>query len=158
MATGVAGLAVLLAAQASFGRSIGDRALAGLITASTGGTDLVAALLAVGLGAASVADVTYLNLRERAAELAALAASGWGRAQIGRLLLTEAVITALAGSVVGAAVGLAAAGYTFGLSPLVVAGAAGAAGAGTVAAVVGTVAVLIFTSGRPLAVVLATDE
>jgi putative ABC transport system permease protein len=158
MAAGVAGLAVLLAAQVSFGRSIGDSALAGLVTASTQGTDLIAALLAVGLGAASVADVTYLNMRERAAELAALAASGWGRAQIGRLLVTEAVITALAGSAVGAAIGLAAAAYTFGLSPLVVAGAAGAAGAGTVAAVAGTATVLIFTSGRPLAAVLAADE
>jgi hypothetical protein len=158
LAVGVAGLAVLLAAQASFSRSIGDSALAGLVTASTQGTDLVSALLAVGLGAASVADVTYLNLRERAAELAALAASGWGRPQIGRLLVTEAVFTALAGSAVGAAAGLAAAAYTFGLSPLVVAGAAGAAGAGIAAALAGTAAVLIFTSGRPLAPVLAADE
>jgi ABC-type antimicrobial peptide transport system permease subunit len=158
LAAGVAGLAVLLAAQASFGRSIGDSALAGLVTASTQGTDLVSAFLAVGLGAASVADVTYLNVRERAAELAALAASGWGRSDIGRLLMTEAIITAVAGSAVGAAAGLLAAGYTFGLSALVVAGAAGAAAAGTVAALAGTVAVLIFTSGRPLAAVLAADE
>jgi ABC-type antimicrobial peptide transport system permease subunit len=158
LAAGVAALAVLLAAQASFGRSIGDSALAGLVTASTQGTDLVSAFLAVGLGAAAVADVTYLNLRERAAELAALAASGWGRAQIGRLLVTEAIITAVAGSAIGATAGLVASGYTFGLSPLVVAGAAGAAGAGTLAALTGTVAVLILASGRPLAAVLAGDE
>jgi putative ABC transport system permease protein len=158
LAAGVAALAVLLAAQASFGRSIGDSALAGLVTASTRGPDLVSAFLAVGLGAASVADVTYLNLRERAAELAALAASGWGRPQIGRLLLTEAVITALVGSAVGAAAGLVTAGYAFGLSPFVVAGAAGAAAAGTVTALIGTVAVLAAGSGRPLAAVLAADE
>jgi hypothetical protein len=72
--------------------------------------------------------------------------------------MTEAIITAVPGSAVGAAVGLLAAGYTFGLSPLVVAGAAGAAAAGTMAALAGTVAVLIFTSGRPLAAVLAADE
>jgi putative ABC transport system permease protein len=158
MAAGVAGLAVLLAAQASFGRSIGDSALAGLVTASTRGTDLVSALLALGLGAASVADVTYLNLRERSGELAALAAAGWGRLQLGRLLVTEALITAVAGSVTGAAIGLAAAAGAFGLSLAVVVGVVGAAAAGTGVALAGTAAVLFFTSGRPLAAALAADE
>jgi hypothetical protein len=95
LGVGVAALAVLLAAQASFNSSIGDSALAGLVTATTRGTDVISALLAVGLGAAAVADVTYLNLRERAGELAALEASGWGRRQIGTLLSVEGLLTAL---------------------------------------------------------------
>lgn len=157
LAVGVAGLAVLLAAQASFNSSIGESALAGVVTSTTRGTDLVSALLAVGLGAAAVADVTYLNLRERAGEFAALEASGWGRAQIGLLLAAEAFITALLGAVVGAAVGLAAAAAAFGLSWPVIAGAAAAGAGGTVIALAGTVAVLVLTSDRPLAAVLAAD-
>jgi putative ABC transport system permease protein len=158
LGAGVAGLAVLLAAQISFTRSIGDSALAGLVTASTRGTDLIAALLAVGLGAVAVADITYLNLRERSGELAALAACGWGNRQIGRLLIVEAVITAAAGSVFGAAAGLAAASVAFGLSWVVLAGAIVAAVGGTVIALAGTSAVLATATGRSLAAVLAADE
>ena len=59
----MAALAVLLAAQASFDWAIGENSgLAGLVTATTRGTDLISAVLAVGLGAAAVADVTYLKI------------------------------------------------------------------------------------------------
>ncbi len=158
LGVGVAALAVLLGAQASFNSSIGDSALAGLVTATTRGTDVISALLAVGLGAAAVADVTYLNLRERAGELAALEASGWGRRQIGMLLTLEGLLTALVGAIGGGAVGLVAASIAFGLSWPVVGGAAAAAAGGTVVALAGTAAVLLFTSDRPLAAVLAADE
>jgi putative ABC transport system permease protein len=158
LAAGVAGLTVLLAAHASFGTSIGDSELAGLVTSSTRGTDLVSALLTIALSAVAIADLTYLNLRERAGELAALAASGWGRVQIGRLLATEAVITAVAGSLLGAVLGLAVAVSAFGLSLPVFAAAIGSAVGGTVIALVATATVLILTSSRPLAATLAADE
>ena len=158
LGVGVAALAVLLATQASFNSSIGDSALAGLVTATTRGTDVISALLAVGLGAAAVADVTYLNLRERAGELAALEASGWGRRQIGTLLSVEGLLTALVGAIGGGSVGLIAAAIAFGLSWPVIAGAAAAAAGGTLVALAGTAAVLLFTSDRPLAAVLAADE
>jgi putative ABC transport system permease protein len=158
LGAGVAGLAVLLAAQISFRQSIGDSALAGLVTTSTRGTDLAAALLAVGLGAVAVADITYLNLRERSAELAALAAAGWRRAHLGRLLVTEAVLTTTAGALVGGLAGLLAAALTFGFSWPVVAGAAAAAAAGAIAALAATIAILAATTDRPLAATLAADE
>jgi putative ABC transport system permease protein len=158
LAVGVAGLAVLLAAEASFRQSIGDSVLAGLVTSSSRGADLASAVLAVGLGAASVADVTYLNLRERAAELAALAATGWGRRDLTRLLATESIAVAVLGSALGAAVGLIAASYAFGLSALVVVGALGAMGTGAAAALLGTGAVLAVTGGRSLTPALARDE
>ena len=110
LAVGVAGLTVLLAADVSFGTSIGDSELAGLVNGSTRGTDLVSALLTMALSAAGIADVTYLNLRERAGELAALMASGWGRRQLGRLLISEALVTSLAGAVVGGGARLVVAG------------------------------------------------
>jgi putative ABC transport system permease protein len=158
LAAGVAGLTVLLATHVSFGTSIGDSELAGLVTASTRGDDLVSAVLTIALSAVAIADLTYLGLRERAGELAALAASGWGRAQLGRLLATEAVITAVAGSLVGGAAGLAVAATAFGLSMAIVLAAIGAAVGGTVVALAATTVVLTFTAGRPLAAVLATDE
>lgn len=158
LAVGVAGLTVLLAAHLSFSTSIGDSVMAGLVTASTRTTDLVAVLLTIGLSATGIADLTYLNLRERAGEIATLAASGWGRWQIGRLLTTEALITALAGVIVGAGAGLALAAVAFGLS-LPVSLAAVAAGAGGLAVTLAaTLLVLVFTSGRSLAAVLAADE
>jgi putative ABC transport system permease protein len=158
LAVGVAGLAVILAAEASFRQSIGDSVLAGLVTASTRGADLASAVLAVGLGAATVADITYLNLRERAAELAALAATGWGRRELSRLLAAESLAVAVLGSALGAVVGLIAAAYAFGLSVLVVVGAVGAMGTGAAAALLGTAAVLAATGGSSLAPALARDE
>jgi putative ABC transport system permease protein len=158
LAVGVAALTVLLAAHVSFTTSIGDSELAGLVNGSTRTTDLVAALLTIALSAAGIADLTYLNLRERAAELAALAASGWGRRQLGRLLTSEAVITAVTGSVVGGAIGLTVAGVAFGLTLPVLATAAIAAAGGTAVTVAAVITVLLFTSGRPLAAVLAADE
>ena len=158
LGTGVVGLAVLLAAETSFAHSIGDSALAGLVTSSTRGTDLASAVLAVGLGAAAVADITYLNLRERAGELAALAACGWGRPQLGRLLLTESLVTAVAGSLLGAVGALLLAGYAFGLSWPVVLGVLAAAAAGVAAGLLGTSGVLVVTGGRSLTAALAVDE
>jgi len=158
LAAGVAGLTILVAAHASFRSSIGVSALAGLVTASTRGADLIAVLLTIALSATGIADLTYLNLRERAGELATLAASGWSRWQLGWLLTAEAVLSATASATIGAGVGLAASGTAFGLS-LPLAGAAAAAGAGGLAvALVATIAVLLSTSGRPLAAVLAADE
>jgi putative ABC transport system permease protein len=157
LAIGVAGLTVLLAAEVSFTHSIGDSALAGLVTATTRGTDLASALLAVGLGAAAVGDVTYLNLRERATELAALAACGWGRSELLRLLVIESLVTAVFGAVVGASAGLVLAVEAFGISGPVVAGATAAAAGGAIAAI--AVAILVISLSRQsLSAVLAVDE
>jgi hypothetical protein len=158
LAVGVAGLTVLLAAHVSFATSIGDSELAGLVNGSTRGSDLVSVLLTIALSAGGVADLTYLNLRERAGELAALAASGWGRRQLGRLLTSEAVVTAGTGSVAGAAIGLTVAGVAFGLTLPVLATAALAAAGGTAVTLAAVISVLLLTSGRPLAEVLAADE
>ena len=158
LAVGVAGLTVLLAAHVSFATSIGDSELAGLVNGSARGTDLVSVLLTIALSAAGVADLTYLNLRERASELAALAASGWGRRHLGRLLTSEAVVTSVTGSLAGAAIGLTIAGIAFGLTLPVLATAAIAASGGTAVSLTAVITVLLFTTRRPLAAVLAADE
>jgi hypothetical protein len=158
LAVGVTGLTVLLATNGAFSDSIGASKLAGLVNGSTRATDLTAVLLTIALSAAGIADVTYLNLRERSGELAALAASGWGRAQLGRLLATESLITAVIGSVAGAATGLAIADAAFGLSARIVGAAAATTLGGTTVALAATITVLICTSGRPLTAALAADE
>lgn len=158
LGAGVAGLAVLLAAQLSFRQSIGDSALAGLVTATTRPGDVLAAVLAVGLGAVAVADITYLNLRERSGELAALAACGWGRAQTGRLLAYEAVLIGATGSLAGGAAGLVAAATAFGVASAVLAGVVIAAAVGTLTALAATLVVLATAADNSLTAVLAADE
>jgi putative ABC transport system permease protein len=158
LAVGVLALTVLLAARVSFGTSIGDSTLAGLVTSSTRGADLAAALLTVGLSAVAVADLAYLGARERAAELAALAAAGWDRWHLGRLLGTEAALVAAVGSVVGAVAGQTVAGTAFGLSPAVLLAAALAAAGGILVSVAVTAAVLALTARQPVTAVLAMDE
>jgi putative ABC transport system permease protein len=133
-------------------RTVTGLAITGIVR-TPGRSAVAAAGLAVG-----VADLTYLNLRERAGELAALAASGWGRRQFGRLLTSEAVVTAVTGSDLGAAIGLTAAGFAFGLTLPVLATAAIAAAGGTAVTLAAVLTVLLLASGRPLAVVLAADE
>lgn len=93
------------------------------------------------LGAAAVADVLYLNIRDRAAELATLRAIGWTDAELGRLVGYEGLALGLVGSTTGAAVGLASAGWLIGTIPgalLLVAALVALAGA-----LVSTVAALV---------------
>jgi hypothetical protein len=158
LAVGILALTVLLAARVSFGTSIGDSALAGLVTSSTRGADLAAALLIVGLSAAAVADLAYISARERAAELAALEAAGWDRRHLRRLLSTEAALTAAVGSALGAGGGLGVASDAFGLSPLVVTVAVLAALGGVLVSTVATATVLAVTTRIPVTAALATDE
>lgn len=158
LAVGILALTVLLAARVSFGTSIGDSALAGLVTSSTRGADLAAVLLIVGLSAAAVADLAYISARERAAELAALEAVGWGRRHLRRLLGTEAALVAAVGSALGAGAGLALAGKAFGLSPLVVTVAVLAALGGVLVSAAATATVLALTTRQPVTAALAMDE
>jgi putative ABC transport system permease protein len=158
LAAGVLALTVLLAAQTSFATSIGDSSLAGLVTGTVRGTDLTAALLTITLSAAGVADLTYLASRERASELAALAAAGWNRWHLARLLGTEAALVAAASSAVAAAAGLTIAGTAFGISPGVVLAAVTAALGGLLCSVAATAAVLALTARKPLTAILSADE
>ena len=96
------------------------------------GADYVAVTATVALGVLAVADVVFLNIRERAAELATIRTFGWQESALSRLVVTEGLIIGLAGSLAGAALGLAAAAKFAGQLPAglyVAAAAAVAAGA-----------------------------
>jgi putative ABC transport system permease protein len=81
------------------------------------GVDYVAVLATVAIGVLAVADVLFLNIRERASELATIRAVGWRESALSRLVITEGLLIGMAGSVAGAAAGLAGAAQFAGAFP-----------------------------------------
>jgi putative ABC transport system permease protein len=59
------------------------------------------------LGVLGVADVLFLNIRERAPELATIRSLGWRETALARLVITEGTAIGLLGSLIGAGFGLA---------------------------------------------------
>jgi len=88
----------------------------------------------------SVADVCFLNMRERAGELASLRATGWRARDLRRMVLLEGALTGLVGSGLGGALGVGLAAWIGGR-------AVAAVGLAAVVAVGGTVAALLACAG-----------
>ncbi|MFG2564428.1 FtsX-like permease family protein [Streptomyces sp. NPDC048567] len=134
LAGGVAALVMLIGIGAAFQGEVAGSLLGNAVTVQVRTTDYVAAVITALLGAASVADVLYTNIRDRAAEYALLRATGWPDGSLTRLVLGEAALTATAGAVLGAGLAVAAcSALTGGYSPVL----------GWVAAAVAGAAVLI---------------
>jgi ABC-type lipoprotein release transport system permease subunit len=131
---GVAAFAVLLAVQLAFQGQVVGTALGNLVSVQVRGVDLVAAVLALLLGAFSVADVLAVNLRDRAGEQAVLAATGWRPVTLFRLAFTEGMVVGIVGAIAGGAVGL-------GLATILTGSALAVVPAAVVAAVIGLVLV-----------------
>lgn len=81
--------------------------LGNAVVAQARTADYLSVALTLLLGAAGAVDVLVLSLRERAADLAVLSASGWSRRELGRLALYEGAGLALLGGLTGAVAGLA---------------------------------------------------
>ncbi|WP_213450690.1 FtsX-like permease family protein [Rhizomonospora bruguierae] len=60
-------------------------------------------MLTVLLGTAAVADVVYLNTRERGAEFATLRACGWRERELARVVVYETLLIGALGAVLGVA-------------------------------------------------------
>ena len=103
---GVAAFAVLLAVQLAFQGQVVGTALGDVVSVQVRSVDIIAAVLALLLGALSVADVLAVNLRDRAGEQAVLAATGWRPATLFRLAFTEGIVVGIVGAIAGGAVGL----------------------------------------------------
>lgn len=131
---GVAAFAVLLAVQLAFQGQVVGTTLGDVVSVQVRGVDLIAAVLALLLGAFSVADVLAVNLRDRAGEQAVLAATGWRPATIFRLAFTEGMVVGIVGAIAGGAVGL-------GLAAILTGSALAVAPAAVLAAVIGLVLV-----------------
>lgn len=136
---GVAALTVLVGIERGFRGTLVGTVLGNAISVQVRGADFVAVALTIVLAGLSVADVLYLNLRERSAELATLRAVGWGDRQIATVIVLEGLGLGLLGSLAGAIAGLALGWALLGVSPLpLLVAAAIAAASGIVIAVLGS--------------------
>jgi putative ABC transport system permease protein len=135
LAIGVASLTVLLAINLAFSGVVAGTVLGDFLAAQVRSVDYAGVALALVLGAASVADILALNLRERSGELLTLSAAGWAERHLRRLVAYEGVAIGLLGSTLGAAAGLAAAGQLGQADLGDLAGAAAGAAVGGVAIV-----------------------
>ncbi|MGS2613752.1 FtsX-like permease family protein, partial [Micromonospora sp. LZ34] len=117
LAIGVAALTVVAAVGYAFRGAIVGSLLGDTVSLSVRGADTLAAVATVLLGAAAVADVLYLNIRDRAAELAALRATGWTDLALGRLVGYEGLLLGGLGALAGAGLGVAGAAWLVGDVP-----------------------------------------
>jgi putative ABC transport system permease protein len=143
LAVGVAALTILLAIQRAFEGTLVGTVLGSALSLQVRGSDYIAVGLTIALAALAIADVLYLNLRERAAEFVTLRSIGWAERHLALVVLSEAAVLGLLGSVVGAVVGIAIGAMVFGV-PL------GPLGLTAGAAIVGGTAVAVATSIVPL--------
>ncbi|MET8836173.1 FtsX-like permease family protein [Micromonospora sp. NPDC004540] len=117
LAIGVAALTLVAAAAYAFRGAIVGSLLGDTVSLSVRGADALAAAATVLLGAGAVADVLYLNIRDRAAELATLRATGWTDAALARLVAYEGFLLGALGALAGAGLGLGGAAWLVGDLP-----------------------------------------
>jgi putative ABC transport system permease protein len=131
LAVGIAALTLLAAVTFAFRGVVVGSLLGDAVAVQVRGVDYIAAGATVALGVLAVADVVFLNIRERAAELATIRSFGWRDSALARLVITEGALIGVTGSLAGAGFGLAAAAWFAGALParlLAIAAAAVAAG------------------------------
>ncbi|HEU0102243.1 MAG TPA: FtsX-like permease family protein [Mycobacteriales bacterium] len=117
LAVGAAALTLLVGITLAFRGVVVGSLLGDAVAVQVRGVDYIAVVATVALGVLAVADVLFLNLRERAGELATLRATGWSESALSRLVVTEGALLGLTGALVGAAVGLAGAAVFAGALP-----------------------------------------
>jgi putative ABC transport system permease protein len=108
LAVGIAALTLLAAVTVAFRGVVIGTLLGDAIAVQARGIDYVAITATVLLGVLAVADVLFLNIRERAPELAVLRSLGWRESTLARLVVAEGAVIGLLGSLAGAGLGLLA--------------------------------------------------
>ena len=126
LAVGIAALTMLTAITFAFRGLVVGSLLGDAVAVQVRGVDYIAAGATVALGVLAVADVVFLNIRERAAELATIRSFGWRDTALARLVVTEGAIIGVTGSLAGAGLGLAAAAWFAGQLPARLLGVAAA--------------------------------
>ena len=135
LAVGMCALTLLVAFTLAFRGQVVGTLLGDAIAVQARPVDYTSALVTVGIGAFAVADVLYLNIRERVTELATLRALGWREATLGQMIILEGAGIGLAGSVLGAGAALAGAAiFTHSLPAQVLTATVACALAGTLIA------------------------
>lgn len=108
LAIGIAGATALLAVVRGFHGAVVGTLLGDAVSVQVREVDLIAVGAVLVLGIAAVADVLYLNVRERAGEIATLRATGWSTGAVIRLIAWEGVGIGLLGALAGTVTGLVA--------------------------------------------------
>jgi putative ABC transport system permease protein len=106
LAVGVCGLTFLLATTIAFHDLLVGTLLGQAVSVQATSSEYVADISIIALGVAGAADVVFLNLRDRASELATLRALGWDEHLLRRLVTYEGALLGLLGSLAGGIVGL----------------------------------------------------
>jgi putative ABC transport system permease protein len=117
LAVGIAAVTMLTAVTFAFRGVVVGSLLGDAVAVQVRSADYVAAAATVALGVLAVADVVFLNITERAAELATIRSFGWRDTALARLVITEGAIIGVTGSLAGAAAGLGAAAWFAGQLP-----------------------------------------
>ena len=158
LAVGIAALTLLAAVSFAFRGVVVGSLLGNAVAVQVRGVDYVAAGATVALGVLAVADVVFLNIRERAAELATMRSFGWRDTALARLVITEGTIIGVVGSLAGAGLGLAAAAWFAGQLPArLLAIVAAAVAAGIIITAAATLLPAALLRRLPLAHLLAEE-
>jgi len=129
LAVGVTALTLLIGVTLAFKGAIGGTLLGASVTVQVRGVDYIAVVTTVILGVLAIGDALLITMTERAPELATIRAFGWPERALRRLVITEGALTGIAGSVIGAVIGLAGAAVFAGRLPASLYAAAAAAAA-----------------------------
>jgi putative ABC transport system permease protein len=106
LAIGTAALTIALAVAVAFRGVLVGSLLGDAVSVQIRTGDVIGIAAIVALGAAALADVLYLGIRERASDLSTLRATGWDETALHRLIGAEAALLGLVGATLGAGVGL----------------------------------------------------
>ncbi|MST32429.1 FtsX-like permease family protein [Acidimicrobiaceae bacterium USS-CC1] len=157
LVVGVAALAFLLAVQIAFSGAVRGDVLGNAIGLQVQNSDYLAVGVVLAVAAGSVADMLMLNLRDREPELAAMRAVGWPPRTLRHVILVEGFGIGLAGSITGAALGLAATAAFSGAPATVAPALAAAIAAGTLLATTACLPALHHLARQQPAHALATE-
>lgn len=106
LAIGATALTLLVGITTAYRGVVVGSLLGQAVAVQVRGVDYLAVAATVALGVLAVADVLFLNIRERAGEFATLRATGWTDGALSRLVITEGVLIGATGALVGGALGL----------------------------------------------------
>jgi hypothetical protein len=130
---GVGSLTLLLAINRAFQGVLVGTLLGNFVSVQVRGVDLGSVLLVIALGGLSVADVLFLNLKERQAEFVTLQTVGWDDRYLRALVLGEGLAMGVLGSLAGVALGVGASAFIRGIPVSSIAFAAVLAGVAGIA-------------------------
>ena len=139
VAVAVTALTEILGIVTAFRGAVVGTLLGSAVTVQVRGADVASVAAIMLLAGVGVANVLFLNIRDRGSELATLRSLGWRDQTLARLLVTEGVILGLIGALVGAIIGSAALTALVGeLHRTAVVGALYSLGAGAIVTAVAT--------------------